>query len=326
MKFTLLAITLAISAVSALAPINAIAEENSNKLLFNQFQQNRLRINDLLNQIETLYLELQEEKKSNKQRQKVLEERINGLEKMIASGVVVESNDSSTEIAKPLLPKLTDSTGTSSQIDSIKNSTNTFKEPNPLELLLADEEKAKIGDDPSLDEMPHVSLLSGRQSEEGFPDQSTIIDWNIEATDDEEVDEEVNDADIDLIFLRKQQEAEYDVVFEFLLNREYALAIYGFKRYLKKYPNSLFSPQAAYWLAEAYYVQGQYQTSLEGYEFVLATYPDSDRIDESLFKKGMSLLELRRIDEAKVIFNQVVFEYQDTTVATLAQNELDKLL
>ena len=119
--------------------------------------------------------------------------------------------------------------------------------------------------------------------------------------------------------------ALYDRAFDILFDQKYAIAALEFEQLLGVYPDSYLAPQAAYWLAESYYIQKKYVSALERFEWLLQRFPENEKAGESLLKKGYCLHQLKRIGEAKTVFNQVKARYPNTTLAALAQNRLDTI-
>ena len=119
--------------------------------------------------------------------------------------------------------------------------------------------------------------------------------------------------------------ALYDKAFDILFDQKYAIAALEFEQFLGVYPDSYLAPQAAYWLAESYYIQKKYVSALERFEWLLQRFPENEKAGESLLKKGYCLHQLKRIGEATTVFNQVKARYPNTTLAALAQNRLDTI-
>ena len=58
---------------------------------------------------------------------------------------------------------------------------------------------------------------------------------------------------------------------------------------------------------------------------MLLTYPDGDAVPEASYKRGLALDRLGEVDRARQAFELVLSNYPDTTMATLAQQALDRL-
>src|SRR5205814_10261110 len=88
----------------------------------------------------------------------------------------------------------------------------------------------------------------------------------------------------------------------------YALAVAGFREFLRRFPDQPLAGAAKYWIGEAHFSlargytnAGQSQPATEALEQavqefrkVLANYPRSDKAPASLYKEALVLLELKQ--------------------------------
>ncbi|MCX8160641.1 MAG: tol-pal system protein YbgF [Candidatus Saccharicenans sp.] len=109
------------------------------------------------------------------------------------------------------------------------------------------------------------------------------------------------------------------------LKGNYSLAIDSFKLFLQQYPNTPLSDNALYWIGECYYSQEQYQQAIDAFNEVLISYPAGDKVPAAYLKKGMSLVQLGRKDEALATFKLLVAKYPTQEEARLAQQKINEL-
>jgi tol-pal system protein YbgF len=117
----------------------------------------------------------------------------------------------------------------------------------------------------------------------------------------------------------------YQAAFELIQGRKYEEAGDAFAAFLTGFPTSPLADNAQYWLAETYYVRGQFQPALGEFQKVLDQYPQSAKMPDALLKVGYCQAELGNRDAARTALQQVVRQFPDTTAARLASQRLERL-
>jgi tol-pal system protein YbgF len=120
----------------------------------------------------------------------------------------------------------------------------------------------------------------------------------------------------------EDEQALYDVAFRALRETRYADAAEGFSEFLDQYSDSVYAPNAQYWLGETYYVTRDFETALHFFQQLLSRYPDSSKQGDALLKIGFSHFELREWNQARAALEQVRSQHPDTTLARLAESRL----
>ena len=82
---------------------------------------------------------------------------------------------------------------------------------------------------------------------------------------------------------------------------------------------------AKFWLAESFYVQGNYIKALEIFENIQSQHPKSEKIMESILKSGFCYYELRNFEKALTIFKQIITDYPNSSVSRLATEKLNTI-
>ncbi len=103
------------------------------------------------------------------------------------------------------------------------------------------------------------------------------------------------------------------------------LAIEGFKRYLKFFPNTELSDNAQYWIGECYYSQKHYPDAILEFEKVISNYPQGNKVPSAIYKIGLAYQSMNEINKAKRYYQKVINEYPNTTEAKLAKEKLASL-
>ena len=105
---------------------------------------------------------------------------------------------------------------------------------------------------------------------------------------------------------------------------ENPVCIDRFRDFLQTYPSSSYADAAAYWMADCYYKQGDYQTAILRFDDVASRYPKSDKAPEALYRQGEALLQLGPSygGAAGKAFERVIQEYPGSKRAQEAEQQL----
>ncbi len=114
----------------------------------------------------------------------------------------------------------------------------------------------------------------------------------------------------------------YNAAYGDYMKGTYDLAVQGFEEYLKVYPDTDLSDNAAYWIGECYYVQRKFSEAIKAFDRVITTYPEGDKTPAATLKKGYSLLELKQTSEGIRVLRSVIQKYPGSEAAGLAKDRL----
>lgn len=117
----------------------------------------------------------------------------------------------------------------------------------------------------------------------------------------------------------------YDTAWADYAAGQWALAATGFEAYIATYPRSEMTDDAAFYVAETYFLQGDFPRAVEAYEQVVLNYPNGDRVPEAAYKRGVAFDRLAEPERARESFEFVVENYPDSRMAALARQLLDRL-
>ena len=121
------------------------------------------------------------------------------------------------------------------------------------------------------------------------------------------------------------RQAAYQKAFNVLKESKYAEAIKEFKSFLAAYPRGEYSDNAAYWLAEAHYVNRELPAAREAFRKVVKEYPQAAKVSDAQLKLGFIDYDTGQWASAREIFGDVIKRYPDSSAAKLAQKRLDKM-
>lgn len=101
----------------------------------------------------------------------------------------------------------------------------------------------------------------------------------------------------------------YETAYGHLLQQDYGAAQAGFREFLKNYPQDPLAPNALYWLGEAHYVQRNYADAAEAFDLVISAYGTSGKAADAQLKRGMSLAQLGKRQDACTSLRAVASKY-----------------
>ena len=120
-------------------------------------------------------------------------------------------------------------------------------------------------------------------------------------------------------------QALYEAAYGDYVRGSYDLAVRQFRDYLRSFPDTELSDNAAYWIGECYYRQNEFRRAVREFDQVLRLYPRSDKVPSALLKKGYALLELDERTDGVDQLRRVIRTYGRSDEAELARQRLREL-
>lgn len=110
-------------------------------------------------------------------------------------------------------------------------------------------------------------------------------------------------------------------------NRDYLagnadLALQGFTEYLKNFRDAQRAPDAQFFIAEIYSRKEDFEGAVKNYDAVIASYPDSSRVPNAHYMKGVALVKTGRRADAAKEFKIVSEKYPSNELAKKAKDYL----
>jgi tol-pal system protein YbgF len=123
----------------------------------------------------------------------------------------------------------------------------------------------------------------------------------------------------------KKEEMAYQEAFNLLKQGRYSESIKAFNAFLRDYSGGNYEDNAQYWLAEASYVNRDYDTALTAFSKVPKKYPKSSKVPGAMLKMGYIYYEKQNWEVAKRILGEIQSNFPETTEARLAEKRLQRL-
>lgn len=100
-----------------------------------------------------------------------------------------------------------------------------------------------------------------------------------------------------------------------------------FRSFLQTYPSSPYADDAAYWMADCYFKQGDFKTAVLRFDDVVNRYPSGNKAPDALYRQGEALMRMGPGygSAAGKAFERVLKEYPDSARAAEAKRQLDLL-
>lgn len=117
----------------------------------------------------------------------------------------------------------------------------------------------------------------------------------------------------------------FRAAYRFYMDGDYDTAIAGFQKYLIDYPGTQLAGAAQYWIAESLAKVEEYDIALEEYDRLITQYAQNDKLPDAYYGKASVLLKLGQTDEARSLLQYVIDHFRGTIAARKAENRLQDL-
>ena len=114
----------------------------------------------------------------------------------------------------------------------------------------------------------------------------------------------------------------YDQAASDLTQGRYALALQGFRDFVRRFPSAELSDNAQYGVGECFFAQSQFDSAAVEYARVEAGWAQGDKVPAALYKLALSRERLGQKDAAKKTFEDLVKRFPNSGEAQLARERL----
>ena len=122
-----------------------------------------------------------------------------------------------------------------------------------------------------------------------------------------------------------EEYVEYIKAVEPINAKNYKKAIVGLEQFQGKYPKSVYSQDAQFWIGEAHYLQSDYPMAVKAYQKLVAKAPHSSKTPLALYKQGVSFLQMQSFEDAKAFFSKVIQTYPGTVEAVQSNSQIHRI-
>jgi tol-pal system protein YbgF len=117
----------------------------------------------------------------------------------------------------------------------------------------------------------------------------------------------------------------YNTAYTDYLKGNFDLATEGFRIYREQFSESPLADNALYWIGECSFSQKKFDEAIARFDDLILNYPQSDKIAAAYLKKGLSLIELGRKEEALSVFKLLVSKFPLENETKVAQQKIKDL-
>ncbi len=146
-----------------------------------------------------------------------------------------------------------------------------------------------------------------------------------------EISKKDSSSDIDSSALTKDpsgkqdKAAIYAAAYQTFKGGNYTKAREAFQGFLTAHPAGEYSDNAQFWIGECYFFEKKYDKAILEYEKVTKQFPSSNKVPYALLKQGISFQNLGDKVSAKLLLQQVIRDYPNTSQARIARSKLQDI-
>jgi tol-pal system protein YbgF len=123
---------------------------------------------------------------------------------------------------------------------------------------------------------------------------------------------------------REEQQA-YDAAIAQFRGNDYRGAINALNAFTARYPQSVYTAVAQFWLGSSYYAVKDFPASIAAQQALVERFPDSPRVPEALLNIAASQVELNDRKSARATLMRITNDYPDSEAAKLAHDRLTSM-
>jgi tol-pal system protein YbgF len=124
---------------------------------------------------------------------------------------------------------------------------------------------------------------------------------------------------------KQDKAAIYAAAYQTFKSGHYTKAREAFQGFLAAYPSGEYSDNAQFWIGECYFFEKKYEKAILEYEKVTKKFSSSNKVPYALLKQGISFQNLGDKASAKLILQQVIRDYPNTSQARIARSKLQEM-
>jgi len=121
------------------------------------------------------------------------------------------------------------------------------------------------------------------------------------------------------------EKREFEAALETLRRAEFEPAANAFSAFLRRYPESGYTPSSLYWLGNAQYASRAYKESMDTHRRLVTQYPSHLRTPEALLAIANSQIELKDSRTARRTLEDLVKAYPASEAAATGRERLTRL-
>lgn len=121
------------------------------------------------------------------------------------------------------------------------------------------------------------------------------------------------------------EKRDFDAAMEVLRRSEFEAAATAYAAFLRRYPNSGYTPSSLYWLGNAQYASRAYKDAIESHRRLVSQFPAHLRTPEAMLAMANSQIELKDARAARRTLEDLVKAHPDSEAAAAGRERLARL-
>ncbi len=118
---------------------------------------------------------------------------------------------------------------------------------------------------------------------------------------------------------------EYNDLLASMGQGNYREAISGFLGYMQKYPTSLLSKDAQYWIGEGYFSMSDFAKAISEFQKFVEQNPSHLKTKTAIYRQGVAFMQLKSYPEAKLFFQKVIGSFPTSGEALDAKKRIVRI-
>lgn len=123
----------------------------------------------------------------------------------------------------------------------------------------------------------------------------------------------------------RDEQSAYDTAMAQFRANDFRNAINALGAFVARYPQSVYTAAAQYWLGTSYYALKDFPSAIAAQQTLIEHFPDSPRVPEALLNIAASQMDSNDRKAAKATLARIVKDYPDSEAAKLAKDRLSSL-
>ncbi|WP_439115309.1 tol-pal system protein YbgF [Hydrogenophaga sp.] len=121
------------------------------------------------------------------------------------------------------------------------------------------------------------------------------------------------------------EKRDFDAAMEVLRRSEFEAAATAYAAFLRRYPDSGYTPSSLYWLGNAQYASRAYKEAIESHRRLVTQFPAHLRTPEAMLAMANSQVELKETRAARRTLEELVKAHPESEAAAAGRERLARL-
>lgn len=121
------------------------------------------------------------------------------------------------------------------------------------------------------------------------------------------------------------EKRDFDAAMEVLRRSEFDAAATAFAAFLRRFPDSGYTPSSLYWLGNAQYASRAYKEAIESHRRLVTQFPAHLRTPEAMLAMANSQIELKDVRAARRTLEDLIKAHPESEAAAAGRERLARL-